>query len=1555
LSNVTIKAASVLFSGIVTALPQATLALSEGRNVIYADVSGIHVTQSDVVRSRTQLPLWDLTVVGGTVLGAADLRSFGGVGSLNLKPATPGTPAISSHSISLAAEGLASAVATVTFTLSGVTLDDTIQGIEVTWALAGSNLWQPPVTASWSPLSASVTAYIHGLAGGQNYDVAVNVRGRNGALLNVSPLLIGTSPSITGAAISAVLPPGSVTWNAVKGDTSGDTTTPIADGANKRWLYPSTPTPIQGAINSSGQGLLNAFPGSTLNGDGSLSNVSGSSAQSYLLASGIPFTVSGDVMFSPNTDSLQLVVGNTTNGYYLFYYNAGAGLHYINVRKFVAGVDFSIGGFYLVSSTYDSNYHSFRLTVTPGSPNTLEASVDGAHQPPFTDSSLTLTSGSWPITVGNLSAASAIRNFTTSNAAPHYIVLPAPVQAVVAPVADGQGSFLGHGQVFAPHLVTGIGGNKIALGTIPDDATFVKLLGSHASGNVAYNYKGVWSSGTAYVIGDEVVYGPSYWIAVAGSTNSAPATGNANWQVVGTYSGFQGAWNSGTAYIAGAEVTYSNNYWVCLVANTNSAPTTVNTNWQVAGPTNLDAIADGATYQRMPTANMDANRRGLMDFTQTGHIGKLAANVPYASGASIESLKPAAVGADVTANNTSYDTSRVNAVAAASISPIATLMPAQAGADVTGSNTALDTSNVSGTAAATVKGGAVRANAAIDSGNVVVAAGLDFTRGYTNKGALATKNAADLSTGDVINKFAQYVTYTGGATVDSLKPAAVGADVTANNTSYDTARVNAVAAASISPIATLMPAEAGANVTATWANQSTAVSTALNSSGKLLASEFAGGTQNGDGTFSNVDIASSATKYSTTVGSTVLLDARIARGSTGSDCYLGLGTGGSNIYLCYWNSAGALFVYKYAAGVGYSLGAIGGGSITADTADHHYVLQVTFGASANTIEAYIDGNYFPLYIDAANLPTFASTVSASIGTGGNTGKLRQYNGTTAQTTIGALPQVIQNRNGIILGQRGAPPYVDNSNVLQFPSLVKIIRAGGTVSNIPSGTTLSLVSSLSAGVFAQFVSAGSISSIVSISNLTGGGVGTGYSATLASPLWELVGITSNFTSPYTLTLIGGNAQVGAAAFDVLGFDPVALAGNFHAGKARSGTNLPYGNHSSVITGAIDSGGVATAAAVDFTRAYTGKNQDNVGDGGTYARVLLTELASNKVKQLNDGTNTRTAANVAAVVNASGSSPATTPFNSVIPSQIAYGTDFTLSGVVANVSPYYMKYFIYGLGSNGTGGSGTSVTFWLPDGSSVTAASRGTSGAPISTGIATLSGDVVYFLVWYVNDTNGYDSIWTSTGGGGIADTEVVGNRVANSTGWRVNACNGAPFGPAQRLNAYKDGGLIASLTDVTSSSITSSPGGSPTRISGCPEVDQFIERKTLRGSEFVKARELRKGDRLRDPLGRGWNRILNEVTTGPALIYDVTIGGETVAVDASHTFQDANDKWINVRDLRLGHKMHRFDRRQGRAVGTAKVTGLRERGRGEMVHIQCERQVYVLGRTVSHNIKIQLSS
>ena len=162
------------------------------------------------------------------------------------------------------------------------------------------------------------------------------------------------------------------------------------------------------------------------------------------------------------------------------------------------------------------------------------------------------------------------------------------------------------------------------------DGSYSKILTTHTSGNVAFNYKGVWSGATAYVVGDEVVYGESYWLALAASTNSAPSPGNGNWQVVGSYSAFLGAWSNLTTYAVGAEVTYNGNFWIAVAQNSNSAPAIGNANWQIAGPQSLQYIADGANRFAVTNgaglggvSSYDGNNRALIDFSQGGHLNKI--------------------------------------------------------------------------------------------------------------------------------------------------------------------------------------------------------------------------------------------------------------------------------------------------------------------------------------------------------------------------------------------------------------------------------------------------------------------------------------------------------------------------------------------------------------------------------------------------------------------------------------------------------------------------------------------------------------------------------------------------------------------------------------------------------------------------------------------------------------------------------------------------------------------------------------------------------------------
>lgn len=99
-------------------------------------------------------------------------------------------------------------------------------------------------------------------------------------------------------------------------------------------------------------------------------------------------------------------------------------------------------------------------------------------------------------------------------------------------------------------------GAPSSVDALPDGTNYVRIAASNVSGNIAYNFKGAWQSSANYIIGDEVSYSGGYWLAVAPSSSSAPSLSNANWQAVGTSTGFtQALWKNTTTGTAALGVS----------------------------------------------------------------------------------------------------------------------------------------------------------------------------------------------------------------------------------------------------------------------------------------------------------------------------------------------------------------------------------------------------------------------------------------------------------------------------------------------------------------------------------------------------------------------------------------------------------------------------------------------------------------------------------------------------------------------------------------------------------------------------------------------------------------------------------------------------------------------------------------------------------------------------------------------------------------------------------------------------------------------------------------
>jgi len=114
-------------------------------------------------------------------------------------------------------------------------------------------------------------------------------------------------------------------------------------------------------------------------------------------------------------------------------------------------------------------------------------------------------------------------------------------------------------------------------GTAPPNATYWQLVAT-TNNDV---YLGAYSGATAYVVGNQVSYQGSFWICVSGTTGNAPSTAVLTyWTLVGTNAVLIGTYSSGVDYLKGQQVVYAGNYYTCILATTGNAPTNA-TYWQL--------------------------------------------------------------------------------------------------------------------------------------------------------------------------------------------------------------------------------------------------------------------------------------------------------------------------------------------------------------------------------------------------------------------------------------------------------------------------------------------------------------------------------------------------------------------------------------------------------------------------------------------------------------------------------------------------------------------------------------------------------------------------------------------------------------------------------------------------------------------------------------------------------------------------------------------------------------------------------------------------------------
>jgi len=176
---------------------------------------------------------------------------------------------------------------------------------------------------------------------------------------------------------------------------------------------------------------------------------------------------------------------------------------------------------------------------------------------------------------------------------------------------------------------------------------------------------------------------------------------------------YQGEWVPSTSYLKGDEVAYpsvaAGNIYACMVANSDAVWTVAH--WLLIGPASVDQVADGSTYARTTPNQRDGGGRGYTGLNASGDVNRDIPGtikvVGRSEGLSTTLASLNASGKLLTADDIAADGSTYKRITA------------------------------------NQQTGGERAYAAIDADNIVVAAGVDFSRGYTNK---TLDNVADGST-----------------------------------------------------------------------------------------------------------------------------------------------------------------------------------------------------------------------------------------------------------------------------------------------------------------------------------------------------------------------------------------------------------------------------------------------------------------------------------------------------------------------------------------------------------------------------------------------------------------------------------------------------------------------------------------------------------------------------------------------------------------------------------------------------------------------------------------
>jgi hypothetical protein len=143
------------------------------------------------------------------------------------------------------------------------------------------------------------------------------------------------------------------------------------------------------------------------------------------------------------------------------------------------------------------------------------------------------------------------------------------------------------GNVYVYKLTSATAGN------LPTDTAFWDLMVE------GFNYRGIWSGATQYLISDLVSFGGKIYIALRDTLDDNPVTSTSDWSVFVDGIQYEGAWLTETSYQKGDVVKYGGNIWIAASNNSASAPTTGNASWEILvyGVEWKGAYASGTAYK----------------------------------------------------------------------------------------------------------------------------------------------------------------------------------------------------------------------------------------------------------------------------------------------------------------------------------------------------------------------------------------------------------------------------------------------------------------------------------------------------------------------------------------------------------------------------------------------------------------------------------------------------------------------------------------------------------------------------------------------------------------------------------------------------------------------------------------------------------------------------------------------------------------------------------------------------------------------------------------------